>query len=98
MAMIGKLVEAFNISGRGCVVLVDVQSGSCRVGDKLSISTSTWPITGIEMPNYNAEGRRRIADGWKPPLGILLRGAVKSELVELIGQTCLTTDQAGKSA
>jgi translation elongation factor EF-Tu-like GTPase len=95
--MIGTLLEVFEISGRGCVVLVDIESGSCRVGDQLSIGSAEWPITGIDMPNYTPETLERIRRGWKPPTGILLGGAEKNELIERIGEQCRTADEKGAS-
>ena len=83
--MRGRLVDAFEISGRGCVVLIDIAAGSCTVGDWLSLGADTYEITGIEMINYHADGLRRIAAGWKPPMGLLLRGAAKEDIVALIG-------------
>jgi hypothetical protein len=84
--MIGSLLEVFEIAGRGCIILVDIESGNIRVGDSLTIGDRTWPVTGIEMVNYGAEGRRRLSEGWTPPIGILLGDAEKADLVEVIGE------------
>ena len=86
--MVGVLQDVFEINGRGCVVLVDVESGSCKTGDTLSVAGKSWPITGIEMPNWRPEAVRRIQEGWKPPLGLLLRGATKADLVDAVGGPC----------
>ena len=94
MAMIGTLLDVFEISNRGPVVLVDVESGSCRIGDQLRIGEAGWSIIGIEMPNYTPETIDRIRQGWKPPTGILLRGARKIDLTELIGRQVSTIDAA----
>ena len=88
MAMIGTLLDVFEISGRGCVVLVDIEQGGCKVGDTLAAGTGRWVVNGIEMPNYSPETIQRISEGWKPPNGILVRGAIKDDLVALIGQRC----------
>jgi translation elongation factor EF-Tu-like GTPase len=84
--MEGSLIDVFEISGRGCVVLVEIESGSVRVGDGLIVTGRTWPITGIEMVTYNAEGLRRLSEGWQPPTGILLGDAEKSDLIGAIGE------------
>jgi len=93
--MEGTLLDVFEISGRGVVVLIEPREGSCRIGDQLQIGDVTWPITGIEMISYNAEGMRRLAEGWKPPLGVLLGGASKAELSGLIGQEFATLNANG---
>ena len=82
---IGKLVEVFEISGRGCVALIEIDAGFCRIGDELKIGDRPWKISGIEMVKYNAEGHRRIAEGWKPPTGVLLAGAGKADLQPYVG-------------
>jgi translation elongation factor EF-Tu-like GTPase len=84
--MEGTLLEAFEISGRGCVALIDIESGTCGIGDRVAIGANIYEVTGVEMPHYDAEGRRRIAAGWKPPIGVLLQDARKSDLLGLIGQ------------
>jgi translation elongation factor EF-Tu-like GTPase len=86
--MIGKLIDVFEISGRGVVVAVEVEEGDCRIGDKLAIGSEAWVITGIEMVSYSAEGLLRLEEGWIPPRGILLGGASKSDLGGLIGHEC----------
>ena len=86
--MVGTLVDVFEISGRGCVVLVEIEEGACKVGDVFAAGSGRWAISGIEMINYRAEGLERIRAGWKPPTGLLLRGATKDELTPLIGQRC----------
>ena len=96
--MIGTLLDVFEISGRGCVVLIDIQSGSCRVGDDLRIGPRVWPVTGIEMPNYTSESIERIRQGWKPPTGVLLRGAEKSELIDFVGQPVRSVDESETEA
>jgi translation elongation factor EF-Tu-like GTPase len=90
MAMRGTLLDVFEISGRGVVALLKQREGFCRIGDRLQIGDKVLPITGIEMVNYNAEGRRRLAEGWQPPLGVLLADANKEELARLIGQEFAT--------
>ncbi|MEI9850886.1 MAG: hypothetical protein WDN24_08535 [Sphingomonas sp.] len=91
MGMIGKLLDVFEISGRGCVVLVDVESGSRQISDIVRLATMDWPISGIEMPNHRPCVIERMKEDWKPPLGLLLlRGAAKSELRAALGEHCST--------
>ena len=84
--MIGTLTDVFEITGRGCVVLVDIESGHCLIGDHLIIGGRSWPVTGIEMPNWGPDAIQRMKEGWKPQTGILLGGAQKSELLGSVGQ------------
>jgi translation elongation factor EF-Tu-like GTPase len=91
--MNGTLQEVFEITGRGVVVLVEIRDGLVLTGDTLSIGRMEWPITGIEMVNYGEEGRRRLAEGWVPPVGVLLKGATKADLVEQIGTEVKTLEQ-----
>ena len=91
--MIGRLLDVFEIAGRGCVVVIDIESGSCRIGDELRIGPRVWPITGIEMPNYTPESIERIRQGWKPPTGVLLGGAQKGELVDFVGERVRSEDE-----
>ena len=84
--MEGSLIDVFEISGRGCVVLVEIESGAVRIGDRLVVTGRTWPVTGIELVTHNAEGLRRLSEGWQPSTGILLGGAEKSDLIGAIGE------------
>ena len=91
--MKGTLEDVFEISGRGAVVLVQIHDGHCLVGDSLVVGKKPWPITGIEMIKYSDEGMRRIAEGWVPPTGLLLRGALKADLIEWVGSDVATVEQ-----
>ncbi len=91
--MRGVLEDVFEITARGTVVFVQVSDGHCLIGDTLVVGKKQWRITGIEMINYNEEGRRRLSEGWIPPLGILLGCAKKSDLVEYIGSEVGTVEQ-----
>lgn len=91
MTMRGKLIDVFDISGRGCVVLVDIENGSCTIDDVLRVGPNRWAVAGIEMINHNADGLQKIAEGWIPPAGILLRDALKADLQPHIG-TVVSTD------
>ena len=92
--MAGKamLLDVFEISGRGCVVAVEAGSTDCRAGDQLCIGEHSWEITGIDIPRYSPEALGRMEEGWVPPIGLLLKGAAKHELVELIGHKCHFVD------
>lgn len=90
--MIGVLQDVFEITGRGVVVLVGIRDGLVQIGDTFSIGNMEWPISGIEMVNYGEEGRRRLAEGWVPPVGILLSGASKAELQNHIGNDVRTLE------
>ncbi len=87
MIMNGTLLDVFEIAGRGCVVLVDVHAGDCSVGDKLTFGEKEFEVIGIDVPRYSPETVRRMEEGWKPPLGLLLRNAFKSDLLAWIGRT-----------
>jgi translation elongation factor EF-Tu-like GTPase len=89
----GTLEDVFEISGRGAVALVKIDDGYCLTGDNLVVGGKAWPITGIEMVKYNDEGMRRMAEGWVPPIGILLSGALKVDLVEWVGSSVETVEQ-----
>jgi translation elongation factor EF-Tu-like GTPase len=89
----GTLEDVFEVTGRGAVVLVQIHDGLCTVGDNLVVGRGQWPITGIEMIKYNEEGMRRMAEGWVPPVGILLGGAAKTDLIEWIGTEVSTLEQ-----
>ncbi|MEM8697350.1 MAG: hypothetical protein AAGE05_15115 [Pseudomonadota bacterium] len=94
--MIGNLTDVFEITGRGVVVTVEIQDGECFIGDKLVISPSEWEITGIKMINYGSEGVRRMQEeDWNPPIGILLGGAKKADLIQLIGREVETVSAEG---
>jgi translation elongation factor EF-Tu-like GTPase len=88
--MIATLLDVFEISGRGCVVALDVESGDCKAGDELRIGSRYWLISGIDIPRYSPETLRRREEGWKPPLGVLLKGADRLALAALIGETVST--------
>ncbi len=94
--MTGTLLDVFEISGRGCVVLVDVEEGNCRTGDRLIIGSIDYPISGIDRPRYMPETLQRIAEGWRPPLGLLLKGAEKNALAGFVGQPCSATIESAK--
>jgi translation elongation factor EF-Tu-like GTPase len=94
--MSGTLLDVFEISGRGCVVLVDVEEGDCRTGDRLIVGSIGHSISGIDRPRYMPETLQRIAEGWRPPLGLLLKDAEKNALAALIGQPCSTTIESVK--
>ena len=86
------LVDVFEITGRGCVVLIDASpSLMINVGTKITIGGKSYIVGGVEMLNYNnAENLERIKQGWKPPLGkpplgLLLRAASKADLVDYVG-------------
>lgn len=91
--MAGTLLDVFEISGRGCVVLVDIEEGACKVGDTFAAGSGRWAISGIEMVNYRPEALERIRAGWKPPTGLLLRGATKAELAPQIGKPCSADEE-----
>jgi len=98
--MIGKLLDVFEISGRGCVVALEVESGDCKAGDELRVGSRHWLISGIDIPRYSPETVRRMEEGWKPPLGVLLKGAEKADLKPLIGEAvsiCPNEDAASPS-
>jgi hypothetical protein len=94
--MTGILLDVFEISGRSCVVLIDVGAGDCRAGDRLTVGSTDYPISGIDVPRYMPETLQRIAEGWRPPLGLLLKGAEKNTLTNLIGQPCSTITESAK--
>ena len=91
--MRGKLIDVFDISGRSCVVLVDIKNGSSSIDDVLRVGINRWAVTGIEMTNHNADGTQKIAEGWIPPTGILLRDALKADLQPYIGVVVSTDSQ-----
>lgn len=94
MALKGTLLDVFELSGRGgAVALLEACDGGAKVGDWLQIGDARWEIAGVEMVKYNADGLRRIVEGWKPPLGVLLRDSTKQELSALIGQEFVTLDR-----
>ena len=95
--MIGTVIEVFEITGRGCVVLIDVESGNCRTGDHLVLDNKSFPIDGIEMQNWGPEAIRRLQAGWSPPLGLLLGGAKKADLLKLVGEKCFSQEGARPS-
>ena len=92
--MIGTLHDVFEISGRGCVVLIEDHAGTCRAGDAIVIGEAEWTIAGLEMINYQPEALKRMGEGWRPPLGLLLRNASKDDLIGLVGQRCSTLGKA----
>jgi translation elongation factor EF-Tu-like GTPase len=94
----GKLVDVFEISGRGVVVLVEIDDGRVKAGDTLILDESRFPITGVEMVNYNAEGRQRLAEGWVPPVGLSLRGAKKPDIEGWIGREVGTVEQRNEGS
>jgi hypothetical protein len=95
MAISGTLLDVFEITGRGCIALVDSDSRDCRAGDMLSVNNRDWEIIGIDIPRHSLETIERMEDGWRPPLALLLKKAEKAELISLIGQECSSTDSGG---
>jgi len=94
--MTGVLLDVFEISGRGCVALVDVKQGDCKAGDRLIVGLASYEISGIDIPRYRPETAQRIAEGWRPPLGLLIKGAEKDKLSGFIGQPCSTAVESTK--
>lgn len=88
--MNGILLLVFEISGRGCVAVVEVTSGNCLIGDSLNVDGRLWTITGIEMPYWTPEAIDRMNEGWVPPLALLLSGSIKSDLLPAVGRECYT--------
>jgi hypothetical protein len=92
MTFEGTLSHVFEITGRGCVVVVQTDARDCRTGDKLGVGEYCWEIIGIDVPRYSPETVERMKDGWRPPIGLLLKNATKAQLSGLIGHNCQLID------
>ncbi|WP_077145051.1 hypothetical protein [Sphingopyxis sp. KK2] len=86
MSCKATLSDVFEISGRGCVVTVQTDARNCRAGDILGIGEYSWEIIGIDIPRYSPETLEQMREGWKPPIALLLKDAMKAQLSKLIGQ------------
>jgi translation elongation factor EF-Tu-like GTPase len=82
--MAGTLGDVFEISGRGVVAILKDFDGAVKIGDRVVIEGRSWDVSGVEM------GLRPL-DLANPParkgVGVLLKGAARSELLPLIGKS-----------
>lgn len=76
----GRVVEAFQITGRGVVVVFDDLEGVCQVGDRADIAGHAVRVTGIEMITYADHQKRRHGN-----VGLLLDGIDKPKALAAIG-------------
>ncbi len=76
----GVLLEAFQITGRGCVGVFAELQGTIHIGDCALFPDRAYKVTGIEMIRY-ADPTKRPRDS----VGLLLDGAEKDAVLAFKG-------------
>ncbi len=81
----GILLEAFDISGRGTVVVLEEFDGQARAGDVLVIGPTPHKIAGVELVSFRSveayERNRQLRR-----VGLLIAGCSTQELEAYKGQ------------
>jgi len=81
----GVLVEVFDISGRGTVVLLEDFDGHATAGDFLHLGSTSYEITGTEIVSFrDVEAAERNARLRR--FGFLVSGCTKEQLETHKGQ------------
>ena len=85
MSANGILLDVFDISGRGLVVLLEDFRGTGRINDFLLIGSTKLRITGVEMVSYRSVEARENALQ-KGLQGFSVSGGTKQQIEAYKGQ------------
>ena len=85
-SLTGVLGEAFRISGRGTVLIVENYDGDMPLKGLFQVGDFSSKITGVEFPRKTIRRGDGSIELGKPMIGILIADDVKEQLLEMKGQ------------
>lgn len=85
-SLIGTLGEAFRISGRGTVLIVENFTGEMPSKAKFQVGDLSSKITGVDFPKKFIRRANGSSDFDKSMIGICIEDDVKEQLLQMKGQ------------